>query len=52
MQGDDFSARLDAAIARSNAAKVIDGTPAKPALSPAGREPTPAGAPMARLRRG
>jgi hypothetical protein len=47
----DFAARLDAAIERSAKAKVIEATPALRALPPTGPEPTPAGAPMARLRR-
>jgi hypothetical protein len=45
-----FAERLEAAIARS--AKVIDATPEPRSLPPIGLEPTPAGAPMARLRRG
>ena len=46
----DFAARLDAAIRRSEAARVtIDHEPRS--LPPAGPEPTPVGAPMVRLRR-
>jgi hypothetical protein len=52
MQGDDFAARLDQAIKRSEVAKLIEGKPEPRSLPPLGREPTPAGAPMARLRRG
>jgi hypothetical protein len=51
MTPDDFASRLDAAIRRSETAKLIDATPARPALPPAGPAPIPAGAPMARLRR-
>jgi hypothetical protein len=46
--------RLDAAIRRSERAKVIEAQPEPRSLPPAGPtgpEPTPAGAPMPRLRR-
>jgi hypothetical protein len=50
MQADDFVVRLNA---RSATAKLIEAKPveAKANLPPAGPAPTPAGAPMARLRR-
>jgi hypothetical protein len=50
MTPQDFAQRLEAAIRRSEAARVtIDHEPRS--LPPTGPEPTPAGAPMARLRR-
>jgi len=53
VQGGDFAPRLGAAIARSEKARVtIDHEPEPRSLPPAGPEPTPPGAPMARLRRG
>jgi hypothetical protein len=47
----DFAARLDEAIKRSAAAKVIDAAPEPRSLPPSGPAPTPAGAPFSRLRR-
>jgi hypothetical protein len=53
-----FAERLEAAIARSEAAKVVEATceapvntPVARSLPPVGPEPTPLCAPMARLRR-
>jgi hypothetical protein len=46
-----FAERLEAAIARSAQAKLIEAKPEPRSLPPTGPEPTPAGAPMARLRR-
>jgi hypothetical protein len=53
----DFASRLEAAIARSEKAKVIEATsngsarPERPSLPPAGRQPTNAAAPFPILRR-
>jgi hypothetical protein len=49
----DFASRLDAAIARSERAKVIEGDhrPERPSLPPAGPTPTRPGAPFASMRR-
>jgi hypothetical protein len=48
--GSDFAARLE--LARARSAKVIDRrAEARPIPPPVGRQPTPMGAPMARLRR-
>jgi hypothetical protein len=48
----DFATRLEAAIARSERAKVIEGEPVeRPSLPPAGRQPTNAAAPFASMRR-
>jgi hypothetical protein len=47
----DFAARLDAAIARSERARIIEATPERRSLPPTGPAPTPAGAPFASLRR-
>jgi hypothetical protein len=41
LDGESFASRLEAAIARSERAKVIETTPAKPALPPTGPAPTP-----------
>jgi hypothetical protein len=46
-----FAERLEAAIARSAAAKVIEATPAPRSLPPTGPEPAALGAPFSRLRR-
>jgi hypothetical protein len=51
MPAQGFAERLDAAIARSAAAKLIDAKPEPRSLPPAGPEPTAAGAPFSRLRR-
>jgi hypothetical protein len=47
----DFAARLDAAIARSERAKLVEPVIEARALPPAGRQPTNAAAPFASLRR-
>jgi hypothetical protein len=46
----DFASRLEAAIARSAAAKLIDAAPEPRSLPPTGPEPTKIGAPFARPR--